>query len=208
MLLTKLQERAYRTLAGPLSAPVGLGAFATLPGRSYLQRSLPRLLDTLAGGDTGWLAPGDTPEAILRDAWGTTLAALRDAHGVAIARWRYGTDHTLTVRGALGGRGPLGRLFDRGPFPQGGDLNTVCMGSRTLSPDGVEFYNGPSYRQICDPTDWDASRSIYPGGQSGHPASPHYADLLALWLHDAYHPMLWSRPAIAEAAEATLTLMP
>lgn len=207
-LLKALQERAYRALAGPLSTPVGLGAFATLPGRGYLQRALPRLLDALAGGDAGWLAPGDTSEAILRDAWRATLAALREAHGDEVALWRYGTDHTLTLRHPLGALGPLGLLFNRGPFPQGGDLNTVCMGSRTFSPAGVEFYNGPSYRQICDPTDWDASRSVYPGGQSGHPGSPHYADLLVLWLNDAYHPMLWSRPAIAEATEATLTLTP
>lgn len=207
-LLTTLQERAYRAIAGPLSTAVGLGAFATLPGRSFLQRSLPRLLDALAGGDTSWLAPDDTPEAILRDAWSTALAALRAAHGEEIALWRYGTNHALTLRGSLGALGPLGRLFNRGPFPLGGDLNTVCMGSRTLSPAGVEFYNGPSYRQICDPTDWDASRSVYPGGQSGHPASPHYADLLRLWLNDAYHPLLWSRPAITEATVATLVLTP
>jgi penicillin amidase len=207
-LLTALQERAYRAIAGPLSTPVGRGAVATLPGRDYLQRSLPRLLDALAGGDTSWLAPGDTPDMILRDAWRAALATLHDEHGEEIALWRYGADHTLTLRGALSGLGPLGRLFDRGPFPQGGDRNTVCMGSRVFSPAGVEFYNGPSYRQICDPTDWDASRSVYPGGQSGHPASPHYADLLVRWLNDAYHPMLWSRPAIAEATAATLTLMP
>jgi penicillin amidase len=207
-LLLKIQERAYRAFAGPLSTPAGRGAFATLPGRAFLQRSLPRLLDALAGGDTQWLAPDDTPEAILRDAWGAALAALRDAHGEEIALWRYGTDHMLMLRHPLGALKPLGALFNRGPFPQGGDLNTVCMGSRTLSPSGVEFYNGPSYRQICDPTDWDASRSVYPGGQSGHPASPYYADLLSLWLNDAYHPMLWSRPAIDEATAATLTLAP
>jgi len=207
-LLTALQERAYRAIAGPLSAAVGLGTFATLPGRGYLQRSLPRLLDALAGGDTSWLAPDDTPDAILRDAWGAALAALRAEQGEEIALWRYGTAHALTLRHPLGALGPLGRLFNRGPFPQGGDLNTVCMGSRTISPAGVEFYNGPSYRQICDPTDWDASRSVYPGGQSGHPGSPHYADLLSLWLNDAYHPLLWSRPAIDAATEATLTLTP
>jgi penicillin amidase len=207
-LLVALQERAYHAIAGPLSMPVGLGAFTTLPGRAFLQRSLPRLLGALGGGDASWLAPGDTTGAILRDAWRATLAALRTEQGDEIALWRYGTDHTLTLRHPLGALGPLNRLFDRGPFPQGGDLNTVCMGSRTFSPAGVDFYNGPSYRQICDPIDWDASRSVYPGGQSGHPASPHYADLLRLWLHDSYHPMLWSRTAIAEAAEATLTLAP
>ncbi len=204
----RLVERAYRELTAPLATVTGLGIFASLPGRTYLQRALPRVLALFTGGDTDWLAPGDTPDLILRDAWVVALIALRDEWGEDIAEWRYGLAHELTLRHPLGALRPLRGLFDRGPYQTGGDLNTVCMGHLARSPAGIESYTAPSYRQILDPTEWDNSRSSYPGGQSGHPASPHYDDLLAPWLEGAYHPILWTRPAVEAAAKARLVLTP
>lgn len=65
-----------------------------------------------------------------------------------------------------------------------------------------------SYRQLVDLGNPDASLSIHPIGQSGQPESPHYADYAPLWARGVYHPMLFTRPAIEHAAEATLTLRP
>ncbi len=41
-----------------------------------------------------------------------------------------------------------------------------------------------------DTGDWDRSRGVLPTGQSGHPASRDYADMLNVWLNDEHHP-LW-----------------
>ncbi|KPV48915.1 hypothetical protein SE17_35515, partial [Kouleothrix aurantiaca] len=70
------------------------------------------------------------------------------------------------------------------------------------------FYVAPSYRQICDPSYWDRSQSIHPGGQSGQPASPHYADFVQPYLKMQYHPMPWTRTAVEDAAATRLTLEP
>ncbi|HEY8598246.1 MAG TPA: penicillin acylase family protein [Thermomicrobiales bacterium] len=207
-LTGQLLQRTYRELADPLATVTGLGAFAGLPGKTFLQRALPRVLDLFTGGEGSWLAAGDTPEAILRDAWTATIEELRSAWGTDPTQWRYGLAHHLTLRHPLGAFRPLHRLFNRGPYAVGGDLNTVTMGYRTTAPSGIESYTAPSYRQICDPTTWDQSRSSYPGGQSGHPASPHYDDLIAPWLEGRYHPNLWTRPAIEEATVARLNLTP
>ena len=207
-LTGQLLERTYRELTEPLATVTGLGAFASRPGKTYLQRALPRVLALFTGGDTSWLAPGDSPEAILRDAWTATVEELQTTWGADPTLWRYGLAHQLTLRHPLGLFRPLRKLFNRGPYDIGGDLNTVNMGYRTTSPSGSESYTGPSYRQICDPTAWDQSRSSYPGGQSGHPASSHYDDLIATWLEGGYHPNLWTRPAIEEAAKARLSLTP
>ncbi len=208
ILTDQLLDRAHRGVNRPLATVTGLGVLASLPGRTFLQRTLPRVLGLFAGGDPSWLAPGDTPEAILRDAWSATLAELRATWGDDPTRWRYGHAHRLTLRHPLGALRPLRALLNRGPFPTGGDLNTVCMGSLATSPAGVESYTAPSYRLICDPTDWDNSRSSYPGGQSGHPASSHYDDLIAPWLEERYHPLLWTHAAVEEAATDRLTLTP
>lgn len=207
-LTEQLLKRTHRELTKPLTTITGLGAFASLPGKIYLQRSLPRVLALLAGGDTSWLAPGDSPKAILHDAWTATIEELRSTWGADPTQWRYGLAHQLTLRHPLGRVRLLRRLLNRGPYAIGGDLNTVNMGYRTSSPGGIESYTAPSYRQICDPTAWDQGRSSYPGGQSGHPASPHYDDLIAPWLEGAYHPMLWTRPAIEAATTARLSIFP
>ncbi|MCI0398632.1 MAG: penicillin acylase family protein [Chloroflexi bacterium] len=45
-------------------------------------------------------------------------------------------------------------------------------------------------------------------GQSGHPFSPHYDDMIELWLNGQYHPMLFSREAVEAAARDHLVLRP
>ena len=56
----------------------------------------------------------------------------------------------------------------------------------------------------------DLSRSlvIVPPGQSGHLGSPHYDDLVDLWLEGGYQPMLWTREQVEGEAEGKLTLNP
>jgi penicillin amidase len=208
VLCQQLLDRAYREIAGPLGTVTGLGAFAGAPGYSYRQRALPNLLDHLLGPDPGWLADGDDPDAIIADAWAATVAALREAWGDEVWRWRYGQAHRFTLRHPLGAIGPLGRLLNRGPIAAGGDGETLNMGGLNISPTGIESYSAPSYRQILDLTDWDRSRAIHPPGQSGHPGSPHYADFLPLWLTGEYHPLPWTRGAVEEATAHRLTLAP
>lgn len=207
-LRREVLDRAYAEVVGPLGAVAGLGGFASDPGRTYVARALPRVLALLGGRAPNWLPPGRDPDALLADAWAATVAQLRAEWGDDVSRWRYGAAHHLTLRHVLGGIGPLGRLLNRGPFPTGGDLDTVCMGAMSTSPTGIDAYTAPSYRQILDPADWDNSRAIHPTGQSGHPASRHYADFIPHWLDGTYHPLLWSRLAVVEHAAGHLTLEP
>jgi penicillin amidase len=56
--------------------------------------------------------------------------------------------------------------------------------------------------------DLDNSVAVHPPGQSGQLASPHYDDLLPLWLKGEYHPMLWSRGRVEAETAGALTLKP
>jgi penicillin G amidase len=67
---------------------------------------------------------------------------------------------------------------------------------------------GPTVRIVIDLGDWDNSRAINHPGQSGEPDSPHYRDLAPLWQRGQYFPLLYSRKAVEDAAEARITLMP
>jgi penicillin G amidase len=207
-LREKLLSVAFGEIAEPLRGVIGLGAFASLPGAEYYERALPRVLERIAARDDSWLPDGRTWDDVLAEAWELVIAELRAEHGDDVRLWVYGRKHTLTFRHPLDAVPALARLLDRGPFPTGGDVDTVRMGYLPREFAALPFYIAPSYRQICDTADWDRSQSVHPPGQSGHPGSRHYADLLPLWLRMQYHPMLWSRARVEEAAVARLTLEP
>jgi penicillin amidase len=60
---------------------------------------------------------------------------------------------------------------------------------------------GPTYRLLADLGDADASRWQHMTGQSGHPGSPHYDDLVDDWL-------VGRTNRVAQPSEETLTLLP
>ena len=55
---------------------------------------------------------------------------------------------------------------------------------------------------------WSAIRAPVPGGQSGHPADPHYDDQIGPFLNGSLRPVAWSPEAVARATVSTLRLLP
>jgi penicillin amidase len=150
----------------------------------------------------------DTPQdPAVRRAFHATIAWLSRRLGPDIGKWQWGRLHQLHLRHALSMRKPLGMVFDVPSFAWSGDLETVRAGG-TLP--GQLAANGPisAYRFIADCSDWDNSLSCIPGGQSGHRGSPHYADQVETWRRVAYHPLSFTRPAIARVQRHTLRLTP
>ncbi|MEN9938205.1 MAG: hypothetical protein RLZZ387_4784 [Chloroflexota bacterium] len=207
-LRQRLLTAAHADIAGVLDIVAGLGAFATLPGQDFLRRTLPQILRRLAARDDSHLPPGRTWDGVIAEAWSTAVAELQAELGDDVAQWRYGRAHALTVRHPLGALPALASIFNRGPFPTGGDDDTVWMGYAPREYASAPIYVGPSYRQICDTGDWDRSQSIQAVGQSGHPGSLHYSDFVQPWLNLQYHPMPWSRTRVEEVAAARMTLAP
>jgi penicillin amidase len=178
----------------------------------YQDRSLVTLLHILTEDEGDWFKSADgapaTREQILSAALDDAIAYLKKAVGPNRARWTWGRIHRAGFNHALGAQKPLDRIFNRGPYPYGGDTNTVWQGAWVprlpIDPAGASA----SWRQIVDTSDWDASRAVHTTGQSGHPASKHYDDMIPLWLKGEYHPMLWARAAVEAHVESRLWLRP
>jgi len=135
------------------------------------------------------------------------LSAAVDELGADETKWTWGSLHTHTFSHPLGSVAALAPIFNRGPFPTGGNWNTVDSGA--YYPDKPYAMTlGPAYRIIADPADWDASLSIIPSGQSGQPFSPHYDDQIQQWLSVEYHILPFSLEAIELAAVNVLKLIP
>ncbi|HLA44086.1 MAG TPA: penicillin acylase family protein, partial [Aggregatilineales bacterium] len=126
--------------------------------------------------------------------------------------WRWGDLHTTRFRSLLPGEtgiAAIDELLNRGAVATGGGYSTLnTSGWSTERAHRYEVETAPVLRMIIDLNDFENSRSILATGQSGHPASPHYDDMIDLWRSVAYRDMLWERSTIQESSESTLRLRP
>ncbi|OLC62126.1 MAG: hypothetical protein AUH89_01740 [Ktedonobacter sp. 13_1_40CM_4_52_4] len=179
----------------------------------YASRSKPLLIRLLNEHDDSWFENSAIPNGprswdnALASAFTAAVEELREHFGDEITRWQYGKIHTLTYNHVLGMVKPLEKVFNRGPYPLGGDIDTVNMGASVFHQPEVVIVV-PSYRQIVNLADMQDSLSGHAPGQSGHIASKHYADFIKPWLNVELHPMLFERNMIEANAEGTLSMMP
>jgi len=175
-------------------------SYLTLAGYPYM--FLQNLLDDPA--NPWW--DGDRA-GVLTKSLRAAMDELTASVGSNPAKWTWGNLHTFTFSHPLGSVGALRPIFNRGPYPTGGNWNTVDSGAY-YADKPYAMGLGPAYRIIADPADWDASLSIIPSGESGQPFSPHYADQIKSWLAVEYHRLPFTLSAIETSAQHTLKLVP
>jgi penicillin amidase len=121
--------------------------------------------------------------------------------------WSWGNLHRVSFKHPLGHVTPAAdALFDRGPFPRPGDGSTVD--ATYFGGASFDQLAGASYREIFDLSDWDNAVGVNVPGQSGQPGSPHYDDLLPLWIQGQYFPLRFSKPSVDRDTTDVLELKP
>ena len=213
----KLEYIVFSALLGDnealLNMFLGTGTTILAPANGYNSRNKALLIRLLNEHDDTWFAGSAIPngpkswDAALTSAFHAAIEDLREKIGGDISQWKYGKIHKMTYAHPLGRVKPLNKIFNRGPYGVGGDIDTVNMGATWPNQPEVVI-TVPSYRQIINMADATASLSGHAPGQSGHPASRHYADFIRSWLHVEHHPMLFERSIIEENAEGKLEMMP
>jgi penicillin amidase len=188
--------RAPRSAAWAL----GLGFTPLMPGTTFAGGRASRIVRRLVEQPGGWFERGWQAEML--DALSEVVADLRAHHGPDASGWCWGDVRPLTLEHPLGVVKALAPVFSRGPFPLGGDGNTVLQAAGS-SPMVV-----PSLRVVVPLGDWESVRFVLPGGQSGNPFSPHYDDQLPLWQRGEGVPIAWSREAVELGTLSKLSLEP
>jgi penicillin G amidase len=173
---------------------------------TFQYQVLPNLLEFPTAA---WFG-GDGHEArdkVLREALDAALDELSAAMGDDPATWQWGTIHRVRFAGQFAMIPDLAELFTAAEGPLGGDEQTVLQG---LYEPGTSYAAlvVPSWRQIIDMSDVDASVGTHTVGQSGNPASPHFNDLYPLWSTGRYHPLPFTREAVEAAGTHRLALLP
>jgi penicillin amidase len=185
----------------------GLGDTGPYYGRSFV-----RLLDMLDNPrDTTWLVDPQTgiPQAkveVLHRALRITMKLMKEHLGDDMAQWTWGRLNRVQFAHPVGSVKPFNLLFNRGPYPMSGDGDTL---QRAMSKPAFPFepVSGvAALRFVADVGDWDKCQVVIPGGQSGHVASPHYADQIPLWRDGVMLSMPFTRAAVERNAKERLVL--
>jgi penicillin amidase len=169
--------------------------------------------DLLKSNGTTWCDDVRTPQpedcaAVLGGALFDGLNDMATRQGSEDFRaWRWDRVHMARFpHNPFDNVGALRPIFSRS-IPNGGDGFTVDVGPIRRS-ELYSQYHVPSYRQIIDLVNWDASRFIHTGGQSGQLLSGGYSGMLERWQRVEYIPMRYEAEAINAAAAARLILQP
>jgi penicillin amidase len=169
-------------------------------------RDTAALLRILDRPDSWWVQQAGGRQELVVRSIAQAVQWLRREMGPRTESWQWGRIHRQTFAHPLGMQKPLDKVFNRGPFPMGGDADTPCQTACTPSEPYESTAWAPSFRQIVEPRDWTRSLIVHPPGQSGNLASPHYDDLAAMWREGRYHPMLWTREQVEIETETMLRL--
>jgi penicillin amidase len=146
-------------------------------------------------------------DRLLRESLDAALDELSAALGEDPAAWQWGAIHRVRFAGQFALIPDLAELFTAAEGPIGGDEQTVLQGLYEPG-SSYEALVVPSWRQVIDLGDLDASVGTHTVGQSGNPASPHFNDLYPLWSTGRYHPLPFTRGAVESAAVSKLDLLP
>ena len=127
----------------------------------------------------------DAVPAALAGAWEAAVSQ----GGPNPARWRWGDAHRAPRVH------PLAEQLDAGPLlpvPMGGDADTIqAAGYNWRQGDPFTVGSLSVYRQVVDLADPATASYVIPGGSSGDPRSPHFADQLTQWAQHRRVPMFY-----------------
>jgi penicillin amidase len=186
---------------------LGKGSIPLVPFSGFVVRRTSHLVRLMREQPPGWFPEGWP--ARIRAALDDAYAEIAKNHGLDPRGWAWGTVRTLTLKHPLGLRPPLDKAFNLGPIPYGGDANTINPAPvDPRDPSANPDFAVASLRMVMDVGDWEMSRFVLPGGQSGNPFSRHYADQLPLWEKGDAFPIAWSSSAVARSTRRTLVLEP
>jgi len=147
----------------------------------------------------------ETRDDLLIDAFAEALKSLEAKFGTSDFRsWRWGEIHDIVFHHVFETQGGIiEKFFNYGPFPFGGDGETVNRATHVFTePYTTEM--SASMRLIADMSDGSKSLMANASGQVGMPLQEHYTDLIDIWLAGEYVDVHLDRDELGTTKELKL----
>ncbi|VTR98830.1 penicillin acylase family protein [Tuwongella immobilis] len=210
LFLARMAQRVVAAKCG--DSPTGefaLGrGFSSLTPMTFMaHRQMGRLSRWIREQPPGWFSEGWN--RVMESTLAEIIRELNRRFGPGPRWWAWGHLRPLVGRHVLMGTvNPWKAIFNRGPYPFGGDDNTPCQASVTAFDPLAPTENIPCVRVVMDVGQWQATRAMLFGGQSGNPYSDHYDDLIPMYLSGDMITIPQSPEEIAKKQRQTLLLRP
>lgn len=152
----------------------------------------------------------ETRDDVLTDAMRDARDELTSRQSPNEEEWSWGGLHRLELRSSTLGESGIGvveRMFNRGGWELAGG-GAIPDATAWDAAEGYQVVTAPSMRMVVPMDDLDAARWVNLTGVSGHAFNGHYTDQTDLWARGETLPWRFSREAVTDAGEATLTLLP
>lgn len=148
--------------------------------------------------------------ALVSRSLSAALTRLTTQHGNDMTAWRWGKAHRAPFRHLLFDRVPVLRDLLIFNVPTDGDNYTVNRGTSRSTPSSDPFshVHGAGYRAVYDLSDLAQSRFIVTPGQSGHPLSRHWGDMVEPWANGRHVTITGDRAALQQSTGQALRLSP
>jgi penicillin G amidase len=135
--------------------------------------------------DPSWFASPQHPQGrawadVALECLHSALDGLEERFGKNQDKWRWGRVHPVEFMHPFGAANPVFRHIFNRTVEVGGASETVTQNGY-LATEPFKALWGPVYRMVADLGDPSKSRWQLTTGQSGHPGSPHYADMIEGW---------------------------
>ena len=154
----------------------------------------------------------ETRDEILRQAMINARLDLTQRIAKDPTDWKWGSLHNVPLRHEVLGGDSVPDLirwaFNDGPYPAPGGSALVNAFNWEADSGSYRVSSGPSMRMVVDLADLDASTWVNQSGNSGHAFHPNYNDQTAAWLANESFAWPFSREAVVDSAQHTLTLTP
>jgi penicillin amidase len=185
---------------------LGKGLSALTPEAGIFTKRTGHLSQLLRTRPDGWFEEGWDAEIVA--AVGAAAVELEELRGPDVSAWAWGDVRPLTFKHPVGEKKPMDKVFNLGPFPWGGDANTISQAAVSFLAPTANSPFVASMRMAVDVGEWDSNRFILPGGQSGNPMSPHYDDQLDLYREGGAISIIWSSEKLAATMIDALEIRP
>ena len=179
-----------------------------LPESELLGHSTEAIFQMFQNPNSKWVPSGKAALHLIEKSLVESCKWLEENMGHEPSKWAWGNIHQAQFHHSMSIKKPFDKVFNVGPFPMGGDTDTVHQSAFNPSAPYHSTSWCPSNRFIMDVGNWDACLAVSPPGQSGVLGSKHYDDMATLWDKGEYISLCWSKEKVEETAENKLVLKP
>ncbi len=155
--------------------------------------------------ESAWF--NDSLDELLLNSYQRTINELQEQLGQDPASWQWQELQSISFDHLLGEEDMLKPFFNRGPYPYGGDNETVGRANYSLNdPFNVTLAAGLRFIAVMEPQ--IEAYGVFAGGQSGHFMSDHYEQYIETWLDGDYYKVYGSSDELPEQQMREIILLP